>query len=1364
MATQKSNTPSNGAAVAVANTPQAKDDYASDFNNAGIYINVLSNDLGGAARSLYSIDQSDPLTVETVAYSALGATIKIINGQIYYDPTTDPAFASLAAGQTVTDSFTYAIRLGNGTISTATAYVTVTGTNFAPVAVADTASVKEDTNTPAQPNPVSGNVLTNDTDANASDTHSVTAVNGQAANVGTDVAGSYGMLHLNADGSYTYTLDNSNASVQALAEGQKAFDVFTYTNSDNHGASSSTTLTITVNGTDDAPTVSAGLSSAALVEQGTSVAGVATSTVNIAIGDVDGTAAYDTAGWTKLTDTTFWHDGTYGSAILDTAANTLTYTLDNARQATDSLTQDQQASDSFNINVTESDGSLTASTPVSFSITGSDDAPTVSANNPSAILAEQGVNAPGIATSVVNLNIGDVDGAASYDTTGAIALTATTFRFDGTYGFAVLDTVANTLTYTLDDTRPATDALSQDQQVSDAFNLVVKESDGSLTASLPVSFTIIGSNDAPTITGGQISGNVTEDEPQSTSGPPSGLDATLTADGTISFIDPDSSDEHHIVTITADGSNYLGAMQADITHETLHSGSSSSDEIGIVSWGYSVLNADLQFLSQGQEIDQSYTITVADDHGATATQDVTVRLFGNNDAPTVTADTSTGMLDETLGIPTPGAQLSTTGGFTFSDVDLLDTHTVGTPIFINLGTGSTPQIGQLSASLNPDGTSVSWTYTVNADAVEYLSQGQQLVESFLVPITDNWGSTVDKLVQVTVNGSDDAPTIIAGPPSATLIEQGTNVAGVATSVVNLTIGDVDGTASYDTSGWTELTATTFMMDATYGYAVLDTAANTLTYTLDNTRPATDALTQDQHVSDSFTVNVQESDGSLTASAPVTFSITGSDDVVNSAPVLSDFSSVSYLGTQAVVATNSATHGRVAPDEQHVLFWSYATDLVPGATNGAEQIYLKDIATGEVALVSANASGTEGNASVWFPDNSSQEQFSPDGTKIIFSSDANNLVPSDANGTYDTFIKDMTTGTVTLISTDANGVHGNGASYGGVFSPDGSKVAFYSQATNLVPGGTAGIYVKDLATGAIHEVASGGDSVDIPVFSPDGTELVYDDGNQSYLVNLTTDTRSVISTNANGVAGNGFSMLPVFSPDGTEVAFGSNSTNLVPGATNGTIQSYLKDLTTGAVTLISADANGVEGNGSYNWPPYFSPDGNKVGFESGSSNLVPGTPGGAYVKNLDTGHVTYVGAGADPAFSPDGSQLVYGNGSQLFLVPVLNASGAVVDNTLLTMLTTQDTFNFSDINLSDTHTVSVAAQQGDLGTLTASVSHDTTGTGTGGIVTWDYQVSEAAVHSLASPATDIFTVTVDDGHSGLASVNLQIALLQHDVLL
>ncbi|MEQ6289383.1 cadherin domain-containing protein, partial [Vogesella sp. GCM10023246] len=104
-------------------------------------------------------------------------------------------------------------------------------------------------------NSASGNVLSNDTDPDAPfDTLTVSAVNGNAANVGTSISGTYGTLTLNADGSYSYLLNNNSATTQALAQGVTAHDVFSYTVSDSAGATSTTSLSIAITGSNDAPT------------------------------------------------------------------------------------------------------------------------------------------------------------------------------------------------------------------------------------------------------------------------------------------------------------------------------------------------------------------------------------------------------------------------------------------------------------------------------------------------------------------------------------------------------------------------------------------------------------------------------------------------------------------------------------------------------------------------------------------------------------------------------------------------------------------------------------------------------------------------------------------------------------------------------------------------------------------------------------------------------------------------------------------------------------------------------------------------------------------------------------------------------
>src|SRR5207253_6802119 len=90
-----------------------------------------------------------------------------------------------------------------------------------------------------------GNVLTGDTDIDAGTTLSVSAVNGQPGGVGSNIAGTYGTLHLNADGSYTYT---ANAALDGLQAGQNPSEVFHFTVADSDGGSSNSTLTFNITG------------------------------------------------------------------------------------------------------------------------------------------------------------------------------------------------------------------------------------------------------------------------------------------------------------------------------------------------------------------------------------------------------------------------------------------------------------------------------------------------------------------------------------------------------------------------------------------------------------------------------------------------------------------------------------------------------------------------------------------------------------------------------------------------------------------------------------------------------------------------------------------------------------------------------------------------------------------------------------------------------------------------------------------------------------------------------------------------------------------------------------------------------------
>jgi len=151
------------------------------------------------------------------------------------------------------------------------------------------------------------------------------------------------------------------------------------------------------------------------------------------------------------------------------------------------------------------------------------------------------------------------------------------------------------------------------------------------------------------------------------------------------------------------------------------------------------------------------------------------------------------------------------------------------------------------------------------------------------------------------------------------------------------------------------------------------------------------------------------------------------------------------------------------------------------------------ASGDLTLASTSDSGTKGNSISY------AASLSADGTKVAFQSAATNLDDGDTDAFNDIYVKDLTTGTVTLASTSDTDVKGNGHTYGSSLSADGTKVAFYSNASNLGEGDTdanSDIYVKDLTTGALTLASTSDTGLKAnnggvrPSLSADGTAVAF----------------------------------------------------------------------------------------------------------------------------------------------------------------------------------------------------------------------------------------------------------------------------------
>ncbi|WP_157964648.1 VCBS domain-containing protein, partial [Algibacillus agarilyticus] len=243
----------------------------------------------------------------------------------------------------LTESLTVNIKDGDGDPASDTLILKtefpLSSYDLTAVANVDTASITEsDGDTPANPSDaeVSGNVVTND-HIGFDVTEPVTGViagSGSVGNAGVSqaVVGSYGSVVINADGSYTYTLDNANTSVQQLKNGETLTEIFTYKVEDNSGDTSTAQLQITINGLNDSININ-------------------DDTATLAANSTNGTAVYDVnesnTGNDKDTD---------GDALsYQLTSHTDIFTIDSGTGEITVLDSSKLMAGTYNLNVNTSD-------------------------------------------------------------------------------------------------------------------------------------------------------------------------------------------------------------------------------------------------------------------------------------------------------------------------------------------------------------------------------------------------------------------------------------------------------------------------------------------------------------------------------------------------------------------------------------------------------------------------------------------------------------------------------------------------------------------------------------------------------------------------------------------------------------------------------------------------------------------------------------------------------------------------------------------------------------------------------------------------------------------------------------------------
>ncbi|TKB26271.1 tandem-95 repeat protein [Desulfopila sp. IMCC35006] len=645
-------------------------------------------------------------------------------------------------GQSVTDIFTYRVRDTGGLSDTAQLTVTIDGRNDNPVAVADTATAVEagGLGNAAPGTDPTGNVLINDTDVDSAangETKTVTQVTGATAGVvGGSTAGAHGTLHLNGDGSYTYNVNNNDATVQALrTSGDTLTDTFNYTMKDAAGLTSSTQLTVTIDGRNDNPVAVADTATA--VEAGGlgNAAPGTDPTGNVLTNDtdVDSVANGETKTVTQVSGAAAGvvggsTSGAHGTLHLN-GDGSYTYNVNNNDSAVQSLrTSGDTLTDTFNYTMKDAAG-LTSSTTLIVTIQGTNDGPVAVADTGAVIHdATLSVNAAaGVLQNDIDVDVTDsktVTQAAQGSTTQAVT-SSTPGVILSDYGTLTLN-IDGSYSYVADGS--ASKAIFPGHIATDTFTYTMRDTNG-LTSSTSLTITITGSNEAPVAvadTGVALeAGGINNGTPGSNA-----MGNVLDND-----TDVDVGDTKTVVGVTGVGAGAVDGVTPGV-HGTL-----SLHANGTYIYNVDNNDAAVQALrNNGETLTDTFTYTMRDTMGATSSTSLTVVIHGANDAPVAVDDT--GHLPE--GRPVTVAILG-------NDNDPeSDTLTVSRIAGISLSPGGTVIIPEGVVMLNTDGT---LTYTPNAGV-----RGNVV---FSYEISDGNGGTATAEVSISVVPE---PNIIpAGP-------------------------------------------------------------------------------------------------------------------------------------------------------------------------------------------------------------------------------------------------------------------------------------------------------------------------------------------------------------------------------------------------------------------------------------------------------------------------------------------------------------------------------------------------------------------------------------------------------------------------
>ncbi|MCE7553588.1 retention module-containing protein [Aliivibrio fischeri] len=718
-------------------------------------------------------------TVEANSNDDLGTFSVDANGKWTFNLNTNSASViALGVGETLDITYVVQVEDNHGGIDSQEVTITVTGSNDGPViSGTDSGAVVEDTVAEA-----SGQLEATDADVSDTATWSVT-----------DGAGVYGSLTVDTTGKWTYVLDNTLTDTQAISNGEVKTENFEIVADDGNGGTVTHTVTVEVTGTNDLPEITDTSVIAGVVTEETTL----TTSGDLFVDDVD---TLDSHTWTLLSS----NNDPYGSIIVSTnpdGSGKWEYTLNNTAAQVQALANGETHTAEYQVQVDDGQGGVATET-ISIEITGTNDDPIVSGQSTGLVKEDTATQSE----AEGQLTVDDVD-----------LIDVHSWSVDnnaGTYGSIVIDPATGLWTYSIDNSLPATQALTEGESVEDKFTVTVDDGQGG-TDTIEIIITVVGTNGVPII-GGDTVGEVTED-------------TTLTTTGTLTATDEDATSSFNWNIVGSDTGTY-GKFTLDAS-------------TGV--WLYTLDNDAAQSLGAGDDpIKEYYTVELSDGAGGVITETVEITINGTNDKPELSG--------QALGSVKEDSIETTEGQLIVDDVDLTDTHTWS----VEPATG---KYGSIVVDANG-----KWTYTIDnsLDVTQQLAEGESGEDRFVVTVDDGQGGTEQKEIVISLEGTNDLPSVVDSNDTGTVTED-----GVQTISDTLSVEDVD---LADTHNWFVIGAD----ESKLGNFSIDAVTGEWTYILKNDEAQ--LLAKDETVIESFVVVVGDGNNGY-AQHTVEVTIVGTND-------------------------------------------------------------------------------------------------------------------------------------------------------------------------------------------------------------------------------------------------------------------------------------------------------------------------------------------------------------------------------------------------------------------------------------------------------------------------------------------------------